>query len=230
MTRFIVLDNDIEELNTIIKIIKEVDREGIIKTFKKVDRSFLKEISNTDMPKIYILDIELDSDISGINAARLIRKNDYNSEIIFITNHDKMFESAHRSVYETFDFIEKFHNFKSRLKKDLTIIINHKRSPKYFKFQTNNVELNICYDRILYIYRDTAERKAVIVTNNNEYKINLKLNEMDKYLDSRFKKCHRSCIVNSEHIEFKDYKKGYFKLDNGKEIYMLSKKYKIETA
>lgn len=226
MTRFIVLDNDEKELNNIIKIIKEVTEEGVIKTFKSVNKEFIAELSNNDMPKVYILDIELDSDISGINAAKLIRKNDYESEIIFITNHDKMFESAHRSVYEVFDFIEKFHNFKNRLKKDISIITTKNNHSKCFKYQNNNVELNIYYDRILYIFRDTNTRKIVIVTANNEYKLNLNLNDIEKYLDSRFKKCHRSCIINTEHVELLDYKKGFFKLDTGKEIYMLSKKYK----
>ena len=48
---------------------------------------------------------------------------------------------------------------------------------------------------------------------------------LDK-LDSRFKQCHRSCIVNVDRVEETNYKEGYFNLDNGEKVYMLSKKYK----
>ena len=45
-------------------------------------------------------------------------------------------------------------------------------------------------------------------------------------LDGRFKQCHRSCIVNVTKIEELNYKDGYFVLDNGEKVYMLSKKYR----
>ena len=33
-----------------------------------------------------------------------MRNNDWDSEIIVITNHDRMFETVHKEIYKTFDF------------------------------------------------------------------------------------------------------------------------------
>ena len=73
----------------------------------------LNKIIESGIPKIYILDIEIPNSKSGLDVARKIRENDWESEIIFITSHDKMFETAYRNVYEIFDFIEKFHHLES---------------------------------------------------------------------------------------------------------------------
>lgn len=95
-----------------------------------------------------------------------------------------------------------------------------------FVYKTNNIELNLYYKSILYIYRDTAERKLVIVTDSNKYMIGLSIKEIIPYLDYRFVKCYKSCIVNTARVQEKNYKDGYFTLDNGEKVYMLSKKCK----
>ena len=86
-------------------------------------------------------------------------------------------------------------------------------------------ELNdIYYKAILYIY--TEDRKLIIVTPTNKYTINMAMKDIIPMLDSRFKQCYRSCIINTERVCEKNYKEGYFITDTGKKVYMLSKKYK----
>ncbi len=227
MIRFVVVDDDVNDIQKIKKILNNIVKEKMeILSFTGVNNELKEEIKNTDIRKIYILDIELGNKISGISIAKLIRDVDWESEIIFITNHDKMFESTHRSVYEVFDFIEKFHDFEKRFKKDIEEILKRNFDNKMFVYKANNVELSIYYRSILYIYRETEERKLVIVTDTNKYMINLSLKEIMPLLDSRFIQCHRSCIANNNRIQERNYKDGYFVLDNGEKVYMLSKKYK----
>lgn len=229
MVKFIIVDDDREEIKHIESLLNEVVKDGKeIVSFTKVSAELKKEIHNTDMRKIYILDIELGNKVSGISVAKLIRDVDYESEIIFITNHDKMFESAHRSVYEVFDFIEKFHEFDQRFKRDIKEILKRNFDNKMFIYKANTVELNLYYKSILYIYRETEERKLVIVTTTNKYMVNLCIKEILLMLDSRFSQTHRSCIVNKDHVVEKNYKDNYFTLDTGEKVYMLSKKYKKE--
>lgn len=229
MIKFIVVDDDKEEIRHIGKLLNEIlPEEKKVMAFTKVNELLKKEIQNLEERKIYILDIELGNKVSGISVAKLIRDVDYESEIIFITNHDKMFESAHRSVYEVFDFIEKFHEFDKRFKKDIREILKRNFDNKMFIYKTNNVELNLYYKSILYIYRETEERKLVIVTDANKYKVALCIKEILPMLDNRFKQCHRSCIVNIQRIQEKNFKDGYFMLDSGEQVYMLSKKFKGE--
>ena len=87
--------------------------------------------------------------------------------------------------------------------------------------------INICYKKILYIYRDTYKRKTVIVTTNNRYMLNIALKDIKLLLDNRFIRCHRACILNKLRVNNYYWNKGYFELDNGSRVYLLSKKYKI---
>ncbi|MDE5539477.1 MAG: LytTR family transcriptional regulator DNA-binding domain-containing protein [Bacilli bacterium] len=226
MVRFVIVEDEIEEINHIKSLLDDVvkqDKEVLC--FSKIDNELKKEIQNTDVRKVYILDIELGNKVSGISIAKHIRDVDWESEIIFITNHDKMFESAHRTVYKVFDFIEKFHEFDKRLKTDIKAILKANFDNKMFIYKVNNVELSVYYKSILYIFRDTEDRKLIIVTdskNNNTYKVSLTIKEILPLLDSRFVQCHRSCIVNKTRVHKKNYKDGYFVLDNGEKVYMLS--------
>lgn len=212
--------------DVIAKISFELDLDYKISFFKKMDPNLLKEIKDTEGNKIYILDIELEGNDSGIKIAELIRKDDWDSEIIFITNHDKMFETVYRNVYNVFDFIEKFNDFDLKLEKDIKKIIKMNFDNKMFVYKTRNIDLHIYYRNILYIYRDNSERKLVIVTPNNSFMVSFTMAEMMKNLDKRFRICHRACILNIEHVEEYNWNKGYFILDNKKMVHMLSKKYK----
>ncbi len=223
MVKFVIVDDDQKEINRVQKLIKEIDSEAKIVSFLKIDAKLKAEIQNLDEHKIYVLDIELANRVSGITIAKLIREVDWESEIIFVTNHDKMFESTHRSVYEVFCFIEKFHDFDKRFKKAVRTILKRNFDNKMFKYKVNSVDLNIYYRNILYIFRDTEERKLVIVTPTNKYKVAMTIKEMKEYLDKRFVQCHRSCIVNKFRVEKRNYKEGYFILDTGEKVYMLSK-------
>ena len=223
MIKFVIVDDDVREIEKVKSLIHEVVSDAKILSFSKITSELKAEIQNADEHKIYVLDIQLANKVSGITIAKLIREVDWESEIIFITNHDKMFESTHRSIYEVFDFIEKFHDFDKRFKKDIREIIKRNFDNKMFKYDANNIELNIYYRNILYIYRDKDERKLVIVTPNNNYKISISIKDMLSYLDDRFVQCHRSCIVNKNRVEEKNYKEGYFVLDTGDKVYLLSK-------
>ena len=223
MIRFVIVDDDKEEIVHIKSLLDEVVKEDKeVLSFSKFNTELKKEIENKDVRKVYILDVELNDKISGINIAKLIRDTDYENEILFITNHDSMFESVHRGVYEVFDFIEKFHDFDKRFKKNIKDIIKRNFDNKMFNYKVNTVELSIYYREIMYIYTD--ERKLVIVTPTNKYTVNMTIKEMLTLLDDRFKQCHKSCIVNTDHIEKKDYKNGYIILDNGMKVDFLSKK------
>lgn len=232
MIRFIVVDDDEDVLDKTRNLIKKetfkYDDDIKIYTFKKYDKELSNLINNTDSRTIYILDIELDGKKSGIEIASLIRENDWDSEIIFITNHDKMFETTYRSVYEVFDFIEKYHNMESRLKKDIKIILNKKVDKKMFVYKGRNIDLQLYLNSINYIYRDKEDRKVVIVTDSSSFSIGLGVKEILEKLDNRFKMVHRSCIVNTDRVESYDWNNLKIVMKNGEEILYLSKKYKKE--
>ena len=185
-------------------------------------------IKTNDERAIYILDIQLDNSLSGIEIASIIRENDWESEIIFITSHDKMFETVYRGIYEVFDFIEKYHDMQTRLEHDLEVIFDKNFDNKMLTYSNRCFDLKIYYRNILYIYREKDERKLVIVTDTNTFKVGITIQEMLELLDDRFKQCHRACIINKNRVNKYDWNNGIFILDNKESINMLSKKYKKE--
>ncbi len=230
MIKFILVEDDKDNINVVKDIIRKVtfdnDEEISIETYTKFCSGLEKEINNISERKVYVLDIELEGNKSGIQIAELIRVNDWESQIIFMTNHDKMFETVYRKVYEVFDFIEKFHNFKERLTKDLQLILSRDFNNKMFIYKSRNVDLNIYLKNILYIYRDKEERKVVIVTDNNKFTVAIGVQDIMKYLDKSFVMVHRACVVNKKRVQKYNWSGKYFVLDNGDRVDMLSKKYK----
>ena len=137
MIRIIIVEDDKDMQAELKNILRETDiiKEEIkIEYFTKFSKELKNIIKDPSERKIFILDIELATKVSGIDIAKYIRQNDWESEIIFITSHDKMFETAYRNVYEIFDFIEKFHHLETRLKKDLKVIYKKNFDNKMFKF------------------------------------------------------------------------------------------------
>lgn len=199
-----------------------------INHFTKYDDALIKEINNCDELKIYIMDVELKDSLSGIQIAQKIRDIDWESIIIFLTSHDKMFESVYREVYEVFDFIEKFHDMDNHLIKDLKIITNHNFDCKMFKYHSRSNDIQIYYKNINYIKRDSTTRKLLIKTLTSSYYINMNLNEILPKLDKRFAQISRSCIVNRDNIVDLDWPKGFFVVKGGEIIYEASKLYKNE--
>lgn len=230
MIKFVIVEDDEKTLKNIKEIIAKekykIDTEVKTYEFKGYNKQLSSLISNPEEKTIYILDIELENSKSGIEIASMIRSNDWDSEIIFITNHDKMFETVHRNVYDVFDFIEKYHDLNKRLSKDIKAILNRTKDKKLFSYKGRNIDLQLYMNSINYIYRDKEDRKVVIVTDNSSYSINLGVKEILAELDDRFKMVHRSCIVNTDKVVTYDWNKSKIILSNGEEVNYLSKKYK----
>lgn len=230
MLKIIVVDDETEEHTRVRKIIKpllfkyeELTDPILFDGYNDELKSIIKDTSER---KIYLLDINLGTKITGLNIASLIREEDWNSEIIFLTNHDNYFEKVYRNIFKVFDFIEKFDNLPDRLTEDLELILNKDYDNAMFTFKNNQVNLKLFLKDILYISRDTVERKLIIKTTHNAFKINKTLEEMLTELDERFEQVHRSCIVNTARVSKYNWSTGDFILDTSEKVPLLSKKYK----
>ena len=230
MIKFIIVDDDIKFQNNLKELIRRTtfnnEERTEISCFNTYNSDLQHLINDNSQRKVYLLDIDLQCEITGINIALKIREKDWDSEIIFLTYHNGFFEKVYRSICKVFDFIEKYDNMEKRLVKDIKKIINQKYDVKMFKYKNRQIDLQVYLKDILYIYRDTVERKLVMVTTNNKFLINKNISDMLKELDGRFIQTHRSCIANKEHITLFKWKDGCFTLDNKKDIFLLSKKYK----
>lgn len=232
MIRFVVVEDDKEYHLCVKDVIRKAmfkyDSIYKIDFYEKMNSALDKVIKEEADKKIYILDIELTNSISGIEIAKLIRENDWESHIIFLTSHDYQFHKVFSTVLEVFAFIEKFENMEEKLTEAISSIASKNFDNKMLKITTRNTDINIYYKAITHIVRDKEDRKLIINTSVNKFYTNLTLKDIKKLLDGRFKYTNRACIVNVDHVQKYDWSKGFFLLDTGEKVYYLSKKYKKE--
>lgn len=196
-----------------------------IKLYSDYNEKFMKEIDSFNRQKIYILDIEAPTK-SGIDIARIIRQKDKESAIIFLTAHDECGYTVLKSCINFLTFISKFDDYEKRLGIAIKEAFKFLNVKKTLTFVEHNVTYNITVSNILYITKDTVNRKSVIVTDNNTHKTYMTISELLKKLSTTFVQSHRSCIVNKERIEKINKNKNIIIFDNGMKIDLLSDSYK----
>jgi len=218
MIKFVVYDDEevfrSNVVNCINKVIDKNKTDYKIEEFSKYN-SRMQKVIEEDCPKIYILDIEIPNSLSGIDVARKIRVDDWNSIIVLVTSHVDMGYDALKAQIMLLDFISKYdecnRNIERTIKKALLKIDNK----KVLIFESNDITYKVYTDDIVYIVKDTIDRKCIIKTVYNEISINENISTLFDMLDNRFFMTHRSCIVNTEKIDKIDWKNNiiYFKHD-----------------
>ena len=165
MINFIVVDDNHEIIkiveNIITKFMMNESIEYKINIFDDYDHKFNK-VMNSKMPnKIYILDIETKS-ASGIDIARQIRKNDIDSVIIFVTAHEELGSVIIKESLMVLTFICKFDDFENKLRNAVDNSLKIVGNKKTIRFNDYNSIYTIPIKDILYITRDSIERKSII--------------------------------------------------------------------
>ncbi len=198
MLNFVLCDDNL----SIVKKLKEMleilfvknDIDAKVSFFTDNPQKVLEYERNNNID-VLILDINLNSNISGIDLAQKIRKNNKKVYIIFSTGHLEYSLVAY-SV-KTFDYLpkpitmERLEITLNRLLDDLS----NNPSQKYV--QINNKTI-INEKEINYIKRD--KMKLVFCTNSGEYQTYNSFNKLESNLSSNFVRCHKSYIVNTENI------------------------------
>lgn len=223
---FVICDDEKLFRSTIKKVIDKLlinsDDYYHVSEFEKFDSSF-KKLINNKQSKIYILDIEIKDSISGIDIAREIRKKDWDSIILLVTSHNELGYQALKAQIMLLDFISKYDNCEKNLEQALRKAISQLGNKKAIKFESDGVSYIIHLDDIVYIVKDTVERKCVIKTTYNEIVVNKTLNYMLENLDERFYLSHRSCIINTDKIRNVDWKNSIIKFDTDDSIELLAR-------
>lgn len=208
--------------DVINRILIQNDEDYNITEFSKFDKDFEKVI-NDGKPKIYVLDIEIKDSISGIDIARQIRRTDWESIIILVTSHNELGYQALKAQIMLLDFISKYDDCEKNLEVALKKAISMINSKKTITFMVDGISYIIHLDDILYVARDTVDRKCIIKTSYNEIAVNKTLNAMIEILDDRFYLSHRSCIVNTDRISMVDWKNNIICFDTGDDIDLLAR-------
>lgn len=150
---------------------------------------------------LIFLDIEM-KELNGIETAQVIRSEDVDVKIVYITSYTDYWRRAYK--VHAFDFISKpfsdedIHNV---LKDFLRIYDTENEKTVQLRTADGAVVLKI--KDILYFYiKDKEKRKVIVNTSHGEYVSTESLKEIYEKLDSEeFYKAHKSCIVNLRYVQ-----------------------------
>ncbi|MCL2820607.1 MAG: LytTR family DNA-binding domain-containing protein [Oscillospiraceae bacterium] len=170
-------------------------------------KSLLSEWSGLN-PALFLLDIDLKSEINGIELARLIReKNATGSKvfIIFITTHSEMTLLTFQYKVEALDFLIKDNPDSIKIKIGECIDIALRRSfsedsSKVLKVTVDDRIIFVELSDIIFIETTHVRHKLRLHTNSRVLEFGGELKEIEAKLDDCFSRCHKSYIINKNKI------------------------------
>ena len=233
MINFIVCDDHKYIRNNIEKVIDQVMMKNS-NAYKKhlfddYNEDFDKIISSKLASKIYILDIETKTS-SGVLVAEKIRKNDIDSIIIFLTSHEEMAYEIIKKQFMCLTFISKKDNYIKLLKIAINTAISMIGKKQAIRFKHQGILYTLPVSDILYITRDSVERKSIIITDYGIFMNPMPLNKLAVLLADNFIQTHRACHINKERYREINMRKKKIVFDNGEVINLLSDGYKKEVC
>lgn len=230
MVNFIICDDNGKIVSEVGEIIDKIMIENELSykkhSFSDYNSDFHHIAFKNPMPnKVFILDIHTESG-SGIDIAREIRRNDLNSIIIFLSGYSDLGSSIIFDELMVLTFINKFNDREKRIESAIRKCLNALNVRKVIRFTDKGTIYTIPADDILYVTRDSVERKCILVTDYNKFMINKTLAELSQILGPKFEETHRSCLVNADRVTTVNKRKKIITFDNGDVTDLVSESYK----
>lgn len=181
---------------------------------------------------VYLLDVDLGSDMDGFALAQRIRGIDPRGYIVFITTHGELSHETFRYKIEAMDFI---------LKDDPQILgerileclqrvsqlMQQERfdQSKYYTVKVFDTVYNIPLRKILFFETSSQKHKVILHTDTERLEFFESLQAIEERIGSGFIRTHRSCLVNRMRIRAIRLKDDCVELDSG-DVCPLSRKAK----
>ncbi len=197
MMNFVICDDNISYLNKLDKILDQLFLKNNFDAqvcFKSNQAYEVLDYVKNNNANVLILDINLKSDISGIELAEKVRQTNKNIYFIFTTGHLEYAMLAYQ--VKTFDYIpkpvtsERLETTLIRLFDDATNLPN--------KFINVGNKTLVKQDDIQYIKKDGM--KIVFYTDKDKYETYNSFSKLENKLPEQFVRCHKSYIVNINNI------------------------------
>lgn len=157
---------------------------------------------------LYFLDIDLQSDINGLELAAQIKIKDVSATIVFITTHSEMMHYVFRLKIEAMEYILKDsppEEVKQRIIACMQTayqrFLDGKHSNnQYFTVNIGGRKRNILYDDIMFFESSTDRRNKILL-----HKIGSMIEFYGTIADVSnlgppFCKCHQSFVVNVNYV------------------------------
>lgn len=165
-----------------------------INTFASAE-AFLFEYEDDHAYDILLLDVEM-KNVTGIELAKRLRKDNSRAEIIFVTSHFEFVsegyevDALHYLVKPISE--EKLMQVLSKAAEKLSV------EPPSVVIYCDGVTVKLFESDILYI--ESLLHYIIIYTKDNEYKIKESISDFEHKLSDDFYRIHRSYLVSLKHI------------------------------
>ena len=199
MLNFVLCDDNLnivkklKEMLEILFVKNDIDAKVGFYTDKAEELLEYEKENNVD---VLVLDINLNSNISGIDLAKDIRKKNKKVYIIFSTGHLEYSLVAY-SV-KTFDYLPKPITLE-RLEVTLNRLLDDLSSNTNKKFIKLNNKTIINEKEINYIKKDGM--KLIFCTSSGNYETYSSFSKIESILPDNFVRCHKSYIANTDTIQ-----------------------------
>ena len=198
MLNFVICDDNLNILNKFSKMLESIfikyNYDAKI-AFESADADSVLTFVNSNKTDVLILDINLKSEITGLQLAEKVREKNKDCYIIFTTGHLEYAIVAYK--LKTFDYLPKPITYE-RLEDTVVRLFDdiNGQPKKYIKIDNKNTLLD--ENEINYIKREGM--KLVFHTDNKDYESYTSLNKIQENLPNNFIRCHKSYVANVNKI------------------------------
>lgn len=227
MLQVYICEDNLEEQKIITEIIRKlITIEDLNMQIAKVSAGpdeILSAIQTSHNVGIYFLDVDLKADIDGIALAEQIRLLDPRGFIVFITTHDELCPLTFEYKVEAMDYISKddFKALSSRIGDCLRNALNRYLSSantihKVFRIKIGNHIFSLPMEDVYYFESASSPHKVIAHLKTGMKEFYETIDNLEESADGRFRRCHRSYLVNSDHIKYINYRQQSIHFTNGK--------------
>lgn len=199
MLKFALCDDNLNILNKISKMLESVfinnNLNGKV-VFTATDAEEILTYSKENNVDVYILDIDLKSNISGLDLAGKLREHTKNAYLIFTTAHLEYIMLAYK--YKTFDYLAKPITLERLEETVLRLFDDIKCNSKNNYISIGNSS-NIINENDLYCIKKQG-MKLIYCTKEKSYETYSSFNKIETCLPENFVRCHKSYIANINKI------------------------------
>ena len=209
--------------NTVL--IEELDMRLVLDT--KDPYTLLEKIRTNENTGIYFLDIDLSSNMNGLQLAQQIRLFDPRGFIIFITAHSELSFMTFQYRVEAMDFVLKDNPAEMKVKIRECLLhamerytLDTNRTHKVYTAQIGGRKISIDYNDILFFETSSNIHKVILNAKDRQIEFNGTMKELAGVLDGNFVRCHRSFLANKNNIKEIDAKNRIIYFTNGETCLM----------
>ena len=198
MLNFVLCDDNSNILDKLCKMLESIFINNKIDAtiaLKTTDSNNVLSYIEKNPVDVFLFDIELNADMSGLDLAQKVREQNRTAYIIFSTAHLEYVLMAYK--VKTFDYLPKPITL-DRLKETvLRLISDTMHNPKkYIRLENRHTVIN--QDSVYYIQKDGM--KVVFHTDSRPYELYSSFNKIESCLPENFVRCHKSYIVNVDKV------------------------------